>query len=225
MKYLCLFFVITIATSNDLMSQQFKRDTRLQTIKEDAYNMYQSDKVSNLDLIEALELSGITINKFYFGSFDKEYNFIIIIDEFKDSRIVNSDTVLNDNNEYHYYTMGSKEVSTDYIDQLKIFSKIEDSTLIFYFKTYGLSFKKEIIFKKYDKKSFYYFRSYIDTKWALNEKIPLLVYASSWLDKKGGFQRFCGVVNLSKNSEKTNELLASSPHYFMISYLINENIE
>jgi hypothetical protein len=222
MKYLCLFFVITIVTSNDLMSQQFKRDTRLQTIKEDAYNMYQSDKVSNLDLIEALELSGIAINKFYFGTFDKQYNFILIIDEFKDGKIANSDTVLNDNNEYHYYTTGSKEVSTDYIDQLKIFSKTQDTSLIFYFKIYDMSFKKNIQFKKYDKNSYYYFRSYFDTKWSLNEKIPLLVYASSWLDKKGGFQRFCGVANLTRNSDKTTELLTSSPHYFMISYLVTE---
>lgn len=222
MKYLYLILVITILTSNDLMSQQFKRDTRIQIIKEDDNNMYKSDQVSNLDLIEALELSGITINKFYLGSFDKKYNFIIIIDEFKEGKNVNSDTALNDDNGYIYYSTVSKEYSTDYIDQLKIFSKTEDSTLIFYFKTYGMSFKKEIPFKKYDKKSFYYFRSYLDTKWSLNEKIPLLVYASSWLDKKGGFQRFCGVVNLSKNSEKTNELLASSPHYFMISYMVDE---
>jgi len=222
MKYIFLILVITVLTSTELMSQQFRRDTRIQIIKEDDNNMYKSDQVSNLDLIEALELSGITINKFYLGSFDEKYAFIIIIDEFKEGKNVNSDTVLNNDNEYIYFTPGSKEYSTDYIDQIKIFSKIEDSTLIFYFKTYGMSFKKEIPFKKYDKKSFYNFRSYNETKWSLNEKIPLLVYASSWLDKKGGFQRFCGVANLSKNNEKTIELLSSSPHYFSISYLVKE---
>jgi hypothetical protein len=220
MKYLCLILVFSFLTNKDLISQAYKRDNRIQILKEDDNNMYKSDRISNLDLIEALEITGISINKFDLGSFDKQYSFKILIDEYKEGKNLKSDTIYDSDNTYTYFHSGSKEYNIDYIDQLKIFSKSSDSTLILYFMTYGMSISKEIQFKKYDKNSFYYFRSYFDTKWSLNEKIPLLIYASSWLDKEGGFQRFCGVVNLSKKSEKTNELLRSSPHYFLISYLI-----
>jgi hypothetical protein len=172
--------------------------------------------------LQALEISGIAINKFHIGTFDKKYNFLIIVDEYKDGKNIKSDTILNNDNEYIYFAKGEKEYYTNYIDQIKIFSKVEDTTVIFHFSTYGMRFKKEIHFMKEDKESFYNFRSYLDTKWCLNEKVPLLVYASSWKDEKHGFQRFCGVVNLTRNNKETDELLSSSPHYYSISYLVKE---
>ena len=66
---------------------------------------------------------------------------------------------------------------------------------------------KEINLGKTDNRQFYNWREYEETKWKLNEKVPLLIFASSWLDKEYNFHRFCGVVNLKENDERTQELL------------------
>ncbi|BAO74604.1 DUF5041 domain-containing protein [Winogradskyella sp. PG-2] len=50
----------------------------------------------------------------------------------------------------------------------------------------------------------------------------MLIFASSWLDKEYNFHRFCGVVNLKDDDEKTTELLTSSPNYIVINYKISE---
>jgi hypothetical protein len=48
----------------------------------------------------------------------------------------------------------------------------------------------------------------------------LLIFASSWKDKTYNFHRFCGVVSLKENDKQTNELLTSSPKYYLISYKV-----
>ena len=216
-----LFVLLMVSLINsDLCAQQFKSDMRLQILKEDGYNRYKSDQMTNLDLVQALEVAGITINKFDLGAFDKKYQFLLIIDEFKGGKNINADTILNQDNTYHYSENGEKDYYTAYINQMKIFTKSEDTTLTLHFKTYKMAFKRKIHVEKYSDRSFYYVRAYLDTKWSLKEKIPLLIYASSWKDKVGDFQRFCGAVNLSKNDKATEELLALSPHYYVISYVV-----
>lgn len=219
MKTLVLILLIFLLANGNIFSQQFKSDTRIQILKEDGLNSYKSDMITNIDLIQALELVGISINKFDLGVFDKKYQFLIIQDEFKNGQIIKSDTLYDRDNTYHYYIPGEKDPYKAYIDQIKILTQSKDTTLIMNICTYGIRSKKEIHVKKSDKDSFYNLRPYLDTKWILNEKIPLLVYASSWRDKKFGFHRFCGVVNLSRNDKETDELLNSSPHYYMISYI------
>lgn len=222
MKNHFLLLILIILTNSIIYSQHFKSDTRISILKEDGNNIYKSDKITNLDLIQALEVVGISINKYNLGFFDKEYKFFILMDEYKNGENIKSDTILDYNNKYIYFVEGEKDYYSDYIDQIKIISKVDDSTLTLHFSTYGIKTKEEIQYTKYDKESFYNLRSYTDTKWSLNKKIPLLVYASSWKDKRRGFQRFCGVVNLSRNNKETDALLTSSPHYYMISYLISE---
>jgi len=219
MRVLVLTLLIVLLADGNLLSQQFKSDKRIQVLKEDDNNMYKSDLITNLDLIQALEVAGISINKFDLGVFDKKYQFLIIQEEFKDGKRIKSDTLFNDDNTYNYFVKGEKDYYTAYIDQIKIFTQSKDTTFTMNFSTYGMRFKKEIHFQRNGKDSFYNLRSYLDTKWILNEKIPLLVYASSWKDKKWGFQRFCGVVNLSRDDKETDDLLNSSPHYYMISYI------
>ena len=218
MKVLLTFLVVLLA-NGAMLSQQIKADTRIQILKEDDNNMYKSDRITNLDLIQALEVAGISIHKFDLGVFDHKYQFIIMLDEFKDGKKVSSDTLFNEDNTYTYFVKGEKDYYIGYIDQIKMITQALDTTFTMNFSTYGVQFKKEIKFGRYNKDSFYNIRSYADTKWILNEKVPLLVYASSWKDQKWGFQRFCGVVDLAQYDQQTLELLNLSPHYFMISYI------
>ena len=73
MKYLLLLISLPFIFNMNLISQENKRDTRLQFLKED-YKPYKPDQITNLDLLQALEFAGIRIHKFEIGSFDKEYN-------------------------------------------------------------------------------------------------------------------------------------------------------
>jgi hypothetical protein len=50
----------------------------------------------------------------------------------------------------------------------------------------------------------------------------MLVYGSSWYDEKIKTDRFCGVVDLSLDEERTKELLDYSPHYYVISLKVFE---
>ncbi|MBE9510375.1 MAG: DUF5041 domain-containing protein [Bacteroidetes bacterium] len=222
MKHLILLISITLLFVTNGYSQETKKDTRCQFLKEHGNNFYRSDQISDLDLIQALEVAGIRIYKFNIGEFDKKYNFYLMVDEYIDGEIVKTDTLIDDNNQYHYYETGTKEYFLDFIDQIKIFTKDEENKSSLHIRTYKISTKKEIVYKKTDENQFYNWRSYSITSWKLDKKIPLMVYASSWKDKKYGFHRFCGVVNLSQNDERTEKLLSSSPHYFVIYYKVTD---
>jgi hypothetical protein len=203
-------------------AQEIKKNQSSQLLKEDSNNSYKSDKITDLDLIQALEIAGIRIHKFDLGQFDTTYNLLMFADEYVGGKIVKTDTIFSGNNIYSFYEKGSKDYFLDYIDQIKIFTKDEENKTSLYIETYGMGIKNEIAFEKTDKKQFFQWRNYLNTTWKLNKKIPLMVFASSWEDKKYGFQRFCGVVNLIENEKGTNELLSSSPHYFSVSYLVTE---
>ena len=222
--HLLLFLLLIIFVNQNLMSQQIKRDRSDQLKKEDSNNQYRSDQITNLDLLEAIELSGVNIYKYHLSPFDKKYKLNLAIDEYKDGRIINSDTSSMDYNMYHYYLNKKKESKEyyDYIDQIKILTKANDTILSLKTSTYVTTTYRSITIKKYDKESCYTIRAYIDSEWALNEKMPLLLYASSWKGKKWGFQRFCGPVNLKKGNKDTDELLSSSPHYYLVSYIVTD---
>ena len=200
--------------------QEIHKNEREQLIKEDRYNQYKANQISDLDIALAFEILGLRINKFYFGEFDKKYNFYLLVNEYVDNKIVKTDTLLKTNNLYHYYKEGN--LLYDYIDQIKIFTKEEEGKLELYLQTYKMRTQKEINYQKNDKDQFYNLRNYTDTKWVLDQKVPMLVYASSWEDKQHGLHRFCGVVNLSVNDKDTEELFSRSPHYFVISYKVTE---
>ncbi len=219
MKHLS-FFLLSVSLTVYGVAQEHRPDNRPVIIKEDSYNQHRSEQITNIDLLQALETAGITIHKFSLGEFDSTYKFSFILEEFKDGKLVKEDTLFTDDNQYHYYLPGKKEYFLDYLDQIKIFAQAKDSSITFHFKTAKLEFKRSVKQKKVSKKSFYNLRAYADTKWKFGQKIPMLVYASSWEDKKFNVERFCGVVMLADGDEGTQELLTSSPHYYRVSYLI-----
>lgn len=219
MKKIIISLIIISFSKTILHSQEYKHDRRNKLQKENNSREFNSDKINNLDLIQALTMSGITINKFDLGKFDKKYNLSIIADEYKDGKIIHSETIMNPGNTYIHFKKDGKKYYTDYIDQIKIFTKVSDSTLVLNIKTYAMEMKRIIDTKKYSKDSFYNLRNYTDTQWVFNEKIPLLLFGSSWKD--GKINRFCGVNTLKKDDKNTNELLKLSPHYYIISYLVN----
>jgi len=217
-----IFFLIAIVfLSLNIYSQNEKKiDKRNQLEKEDSNDLYNQSKITTLDLIEALELASIRIHKFDIGNFDKEYKLQIFSDEYIQGKLIKTDTLLEFTNDYGFWVDGN--YNQGFIDQIKIFTKTDENNSVLKIKTYAMDTTKEINLGKTDHRQFYNWREYENTTWKLNENIPLLIFASSWLDKENNFHRFCGVVNLKENDKKTNELLTSSPNYIVINYKISQ---
>lgn len=201
-------------------SQQFKKNIERQIQKEDANNLYRSDEISNLDIAQSLEVLGIHFYKFDIGNFDTIYNIIVTVDEFTSGKNTRTDTIFRDNNTYSYFSKGVTEYYQDFIDQIKVITKQDTAKFTIHLRTYGTDLRKTFTYSITEKDQFYSWRSYADTKWKIDTTIPLLIFASSWKDKTYNFQRFCGVVNLKENDKQTNELLSSSPKYYLISYKV-----
>ena len=216
-----LMLLLCLLMNAATQAQEFKPDNRMQLLKEDGNNQYQSSEITQLDLLHALDFMGVRVHKFQLGRFDQEYRFHLIAETYEKGTMVKTDTLLAENNQYGYFRTGETDYFLDYIDQLKFITKSDDNRSTVRLYTYALSTKREIELKKWDDQQFYNWRFFSDAHWELNKKIPLMVFASSWEDKHYGFHRFCGVVNLKEGDEGTEELLQESPTYVLFSYRVS----
>jgi len=173
-----------------------------------------------LDIVQALDFMGVRMRKFDIGTFDQKYQLHIFAETYRNGEVVKTDTMLAYDNEYHYYEQGEKDYFLDYIDQLKFITNSDDNRSEVRLHTYAMSTKLDIELEKWSDKQFYNWRFFKDAHWELNRKIPLMVFASSWEDKRYGFHRFCGVVNLEEGEEGTEELMEFSPAYVLFSYVV-----
>ena len=214
---LILFITMTLAT---LQAQEVRPDGRLQLLKEDSQNSYESNSITNLDLLQALDFAGIQIKKFNLGEFQERYQHHLITETYKDDKVVKTDTIFSGDNRYHHFQAGEEDYFYDYLDQLKFITKDDDSKSEIRLHTYAMSTKFKIELEKWDDRQFYNWRSFGETTWKLNKKVPLMVFASSWEDKHYNFHRFCGTVILEEGEEGTEELLQESPTYVLISYIV-----
>ena len=200
-------------------SQDFKTDNRSQPEKEDGGGDFQSDIISNIDLLQALELAGLKVHRFNIGTFDHKYSIHFILKEYLNGEIVKTDTIMNTNNTYAYY---EKDIRyNDYINQIKVLTQQEDEQLKVKISTFSVSWLSKIDYHVSDNNQNYYLRYYSNTSWIENKDIPLFVFASSWKDKKHGFYRFCGTTRLDDNDSETKALLKLSPHYYKLSYIVS----
>lgn len=224
--YLISFLFLT----NLSFAQEYKKDTRTKHQKEDPQNSYQVNSISNVDLLKALEFSGIKIFKIPLNTFEKKLKFSMTIDEYANGEKVNSKTLHlrddDDNTYYHFIkTDSAKETRYyDYIDEITFFAKDEDDICKLNIKTYGRGIGGLKLIKKKDMPhQFYNWRYYGKDKLKLNEDIPMLVFASSWYDKNIDAQRFCGApFDLSTDKTESAILFKNSPHYYVISYKLSE---
>lgn len=214
----CLCFLLL--TCLNLQGQKVKEDSRIPLMKEDGLNRYRSHEITQLDLLQALDFMGTRVQKFQLGKFDQKYQLHIFAETYEKGAIVKTDTMLAGDNEYIFFERGEKDFFSNYIDQLKFITKTDDNRSSVRLYTYALSTKMDIELKKWHDQQFYNWRFFSDATWELNKKIPIMVFASSWEDKRYSFHRFCGVVNLNEGDEGTEELLLESPTYVMFSYQV-----
>ncbi|MDR0511059.1 MAG: DUF5041 domain-containing protein [Rikenellaceae bacterium] len=228
MKNRIAAIILTIlATALCAAGQEYRKDKRPQADKRDGLGMYQAEKVDMLHLLGALEIAGIRIFNFPLEPFDKKYRMEIRVHEYVDGKEVeqgaaNSFDCFQDNTYIHPDMEDTGRYYTDYIESLTFYTKEADSTSKIRCDTYTMRVYASLRKKTIRAGSFYQWRSYGKTDWKQGEEIPLLVYASSWWDDKYKIERFCGVVDLSRDEARTRELLDMSPHYFVITYKIFE---
>lgn len=220
MKLILSVALLSLLFFNPILAQEIKPDGRMQIQKADANNAYHSDEITQLDLLQALEFAGIQIKKFNLGRFDTVYQFFLFAEEYRKGKLIDIDTLMSGSNKYHYYQRGEEAYYNDFIDQIKFVTKDDDNKSELKIITYKMSGKRKIELEKFDEQQFFVWRSYQDTQWRLNKKIPLMIFASSWKDKVYDFHRFCGRVILTENDEDTQELLRESPTYIQISYKV-----
>ena len=197
------------------------KDERPQAQKEDPWNFYHSDQISTLDILHALEMGGIRISRFVIGEFNKPHQCSIRIDEFIDGRIVRTEEILSFKTIYTVWDDENRK-HEHFLDQFKIFTRTDVHQFEIGVRTYNVQYKKTFEYKKKEDKQFFIWRNYSDTEWKPDQKIPLMVFASSWYDKSIEAHRFCGASELKQNDKDTEELLSLSPNYFVIYYEIKE---
>jgi len=219
MKKIVTFALFILISQLNLLSQNFKSDPRSQNKKEDRHNIYESDKITNLDILQALDLFGIKIHKFNIGVFDKEFKISLVIEEYSKSVIIETDTIFNGRNTYSFYENDSR--FNDFITQLKVFTEQKTNQLKLKIVTNGWSFQRNFDYAIKEKDQFYNLRYYSNSQWQIDKKVPLLVFASSWKHKKYDIQRFCGAAQLNEEDAETKALLNLSPHYFKLSYIVS----
>lgn len=212
-----IILILYLFTTNSFGQGEYKPDERT---SEQKLNLSNSN-VNKSDIINLLEFGGLQINKFDIGKFDRQLSIEFVLEEFIDSKRVSVETFAISGNTYNYDLEGNWYY--DYIDSFDILTKepIENKAHI-KLNSAGMAMTKYLQLNNLKVGSFTAFRRYQDTKWQLNKKIPLLVFASSWYDKDINANRFCGAIYLEENHESTIELLEQSPNYIVVSYTVTE---
>ena len=192
--------ILTLLISYLVSGQEFSHDNSRQIEKEDASNTYQSEAISSLDILEALDFLNVHIFKFKNGYLNKPYKLFVMIDKYTNGKIERSDTLFEGSNTYHFFKRGGEHPFFDYIDQMKFFTSSNDQSFTIRLNTYASSVRQSFPYNKTRKNQFYHWRRYIDNSWQIDKKTPLFIFASSWKDEKYGIERFCGAHSEGKRS-------------------------
>jgi hypothetical protein len=216
-------FIACALISINSYSQNFKKDLRPDSVKEDYMDDYQAGQISKVDLLSALNSLGVRVfNCRLLPRFTKIYKLTVDVDEFVNGKMISTKNVSPNEKNIYFFWEKDKQYA-DYVNKIKLIARDADSVSILSVDimgntTDGIKLKKHIERKH----QFYLWRRFSVTNWTLNAKIPMLVYSSSWYDKRFDIDRSCGVVDLSNDKAATKELMDNSPHYFLISYKISE---
>lgn len=188
--------------------------------KFDRNNQLGADNLRDYDILKMLQMMGITSYTESFPKYDKIKRISLIVDEYKNQKIVKSDTLGMGENTFCHFS--GDTIYNDYYNMFKIYLMAKEknavANIVTPSGTRGFNLKHCT-----DSLQEYH---YVLRKWEYPDNFDstkrknILTYASMWLDKKHGFYRFCGVSKLKDNDDETKELLNNSPHYFTIGYIL-----
>lgn len=176
------------------------------------------------DIEEALRHIGINIYKHDIGMIDKNPEIKIIVDEWEDFKLVNSWTALTIPLEFTFMPGSDNDAQKNNIIRTTSIVK-NDSLLIVEIAINDMLRPFHLKQKKLDTEDRhlpYFPVPYKNRQVQQNKNIPLMLYGTMWHDEEFNIYRFCGRDYLTDESddEATEELMSSSPHYYIISYRI-----
>jgi hypothetical protein len=218
-----IIFLASVLISTNCYSQKLKIDQRPDSVKEDYMDAYQASQISKVDLLSVLDDLGVRIFKCQLlPKFTKTYQLSVTLDEFVNGKKVESKEISPDANNLYFYWEQNKQY-TDYISKIKFVAKDVDSADLVTVDIMGNTIGGIKLMKQKKRiHQFYTWRAFSVINWELNKQVPMLIYSSSWYDKRFNIERSCGAVDLSKDKAATKDLIDNSPHYFMISYKITQ---
>jgi len=98
-------FIAFLLISLSAYSQNFKKDPRPDSLKEDYMNEYQAGEISKVDLLRALNSLGVRVyNCNVMPRFTKTYKLAVNVDEFVNGKMVSTKSVSP--NEKTYISFG-----------------------------------------------------------------------------------------------------------------------
>ena len=183
-------------------------------------------KVEIGDIKEALRYLDVHIYKHDIGTFDGKPNISIIVEEWKDFKLVDSkvrmslsleSTLPEDKDIDKQTTNVVRTISVAKNDSLLIVEvAINDIMQPFYLRLKEMAEGKHLP---------YFPVPYKNKSIEMNKNTPIMLYGTMWYDKENNFYRFCGRDYLTDedDDDDAKELLTSSPHYYIISCRVEQS--
>lgn len=183
-------------------------------------------KVEVGDIKEALRYLDVHIYKHDIGTFNEKPNISIIVEEWKDFKLVDSKVRMSLPLESTLWENDDMEKQPTNIVRATSVAK-NDSLLIVEIAINDIMqpFYLRLKEKAAEGKHLPYFPvPYKNKLVEMNKNIPIMLYGTMWHDKEYNVYRFCGRDYLTneENDEDTKEFLTSSPHFYIISYRIEK---
>jgi len=166
-----LTFIACTLISISSYSQNFKKDLRPDSVKEDFMDNYQAGQISKVDLLHALNSLGVRIfNCQLLPRFTKSYKLTVDVDEFLNGKMINTRNVSPNENNIYFFWEDEKQYA-DFANKIRIITRDADSVSILSVdimgNSTGMKLKKHI-----DRKNQWYdWRRFSETNWTLNTKI------------------------------------------------------
>ncbi len=208
-----LFFITSLTFS---CSQQEKNPK--------TFSFYEPIETENI--VDALTYADLYIFNHHLGELEKDYTVSLIIEEWKNQQLINSDTLLS----VSLSSSVSEDVAIDNKIPAKVRTKIEPLSDSIVAVTVALNDVAKsfhiYLTETYDGIKYvpYFPIRYADKTWQTDKNTPLVFYGSMWPEKEHGFYRFSNRSYLTsrENDEVRQELLSSSPHYYLIGCRVQE---
>lgn len=195
----------------------------------DPENLYQSNDISKLDLIKAIEVLGIRIFKFSIPNTIEAKRISILVLEYEDGELIGTDTLRQHSNQYTYWKQGYSKPFKSIITKARIISELGNDAAKLHIDMHSQGLDViQLPFKAKNNDASYNIRPFHShSEFKMGSVVPLLIIASSWIDVDENFSKFCGLRILNEikplNPEKDEEYMIqdNSPHYYILAYVID----
>lgn len=188
------------------------------------FSFYEPIETENI--VDALTYADLYIFNHHLGELEKDFTVSLIVEEWKNQQLINSDML------FSVSLSSSVPEDIEKVNKLpaKVRTKIEpqnDSIVVAAVALNDVAKSFHIyLTETYDRIKYvpYFPIRYADKTWQTDKNIPLVFYGSMWLDKEYDFYRFSNRSYLTgrEDDEVRQELLSSSPHYYIIGCRMQE---